>query len=140
MASLTPTFFTVGLSYFTDLPASVCVCSVFVCVCVCVCVCARVGKGPFYPLFLLSHSLSLAPSLCLSLLMWVIDMQQCIPGSYRRACSHGYCRALWQIRHRDTGPWTFVTVWVGHKTCNVEVKGPLIYRMSISVQNCNCSP
>lgn len=86
MASLTPTFFTVGLSYFTDLPACVCLQCVYVCEFACV------GKGPFYPLFLLFLCLSL--SLCLSLLMWVIDMQQRIPGSYRRVCSHGYCGVL----------------------------------------------
>lgn len=48
MASLTPTFSGVGLSYFTDVAASVRLC-----------VCDCVSKGPFHPLFVLSLPLSL---------------------------------------------------------------------------------
>lgn len=67
------------------------------------------GRGPFILSFC-------CLSFCVSRLMGVIDMQQCILGSYRRACSHGYCVALWLIRHRDIGPWTQINNFVYRKT------------------------
>lgn len=51
MASLTPTFFTVGLSYFMDLLACVCL----QCVCVCVCLC---GEGALLSSLFVVSSLS----------------------------------------------------------------------------------
>lgn len=73
---LSPTFLTAVLSYFTDVA---CLCVFVACLCV-----SMLQRGPFILSFC-CLSLSLAPPL----LMWVIDMQQCIPGSCRRARSHG---------------------------------------------------
>lgn len=97
---LSPTFFTVALSYFTDVA---CLCVFVACLCV-----FKLGRGPFILSFC-CHSLSLAP-----LLMWVIDMQQCIPGSYRKARSHGqHSGRLKQARER-------VGFSVGWKSCNLD--------------------
>lgn len=115
MASLTPTFFTMGLSYFTDLPACVYLWRA--------CVCASVRKGPFSPLYFVVspsvfHSpsctltLSLSLALCLSVLLWVIYMQQCILGSYRRVCSHGFCGVVWLVRHMEAGSWVHVIIYI----------------------------
>lgn len=125
MASLTPAYFTVGLSYFTDSPAP-CVFAMCLCVCTrkCVCLCC---EGALLSSFC---CLSLSLSLRLSLLIWVIDMQRCIPGPYRRVCSHGYCGVAWQIKDAGTQIlgdllWSRYNI----KPVNVKVNITLTYQM-----------
>lgn len=96
------------------------------CLCVsvaCLCVCLSKEGALFSSVFcclslrlsfslLHSHSVSLSPALCLSVLLWVIYMQQCILGSYRRVCSHGFCGVVWLVRHMEAGSWVHVIIYI----------------------------